>query len=35
VVFEDDARCMECDTPDEYEIVRATMVPRWINQLGA
>lgn len=29
VSFDDDARCMECDTPDEYEVVRAEMVPRW------
>jgi choline kinase len=29
VAFDDDARCMECDTPDEYDVVRAEMVPRW------
>lgn len=29
VSFDDDRRCMECDTPEEYEIVRAEMVPRW------
>ena len=29
VSFDDDARCMECDTPDEYDVVRAEMVPRW------
>jgi choline kinase len=29
VVFDDDARCMECDTPEEYEVVRREMVPRW------
>jgi choline kinase len=29
VSFDDDRRCMECDTPDEYEIVRSEMVPRW------
>lgn len=33
VVFEDDTRCMECDTPDEYEVVRTTMVPRWLPKL--
>jgi len=29
VAFDDDARCMECDTPDEYDVVRRDMVPRW------
>lgn len=29
VSFSDDERCMECDTPDEYDVVRAEMVPRW------
>lgn len=29
VSFDDDRRCMECDTPDEYEVVRSEMVPRW------
>jgi choline kinase len=29
VSFDDDRRCMECDTPDEYEVVRKEMVPRW------
>jgi choline kinase len=29
VSFDDDRRCMECDTPEEYEVVRAEMVPRW------
>lgn len=29
VVFEDDRRFMECDTPEEYQLVRAEMVPRW------
>lgn len=29
VSFDDDSRCMECDTPDEYDVVRAEMVPRW------
>ena len=29
VVFDDDRRFMECDTPDEYTVVRAEMVPRW------
>lgn len=35
VVFTDDARCMECDTPDEYEVVRREMVPRWLPRLPA
>lgn len=29
VVFEDDRRFMECDTPEEYALVRSEMVPRW------
>lgn len=29
VVFEDDRRFMECDTPEEYEVMRREMVPRW------
>jgi hypothetical protein len=29
VVFEDDRRFMECDTPEEYRLVRGEMVPRW------
>jgi choline kinase len=29
VVFDDDRRFMECDTPEEYEVVRREMVPRW------
>lgn len=33
VVFDDDARCMECDTPEEYEVVRREMVPRWLPKL--
>jgi len=33
VVFDDDARCMECDTPDEYVVVKRDMVPRWIGAL--
>ena len=33
VVFQDEARCMECDTPDEYEVVRKEMVPRWVDAL--
>ncbi len=33
VVFDDDARCMECDTPDEYEVLRREMVPRWVDKL--
>jgi hypothetical protein len=35
VVFDDDTRCMECDTPDEYVIVRREMVPRWLGALPA
>jgi choline kinase len=35
VVFDDDTRCMECDTPDEYEVVRRDMVPRWVGKLPA
>ncbi len=33
VTFADDTRCMECDTPDEYELVRREMVPRWLAKL--
>jgi choline kinase len=33
VVFEDDARFMECDTPDEYELARRETAPRWIGSL--
>lgn len=33
VTFDDDRRCMECDTPEEYEVVRAEMVPRWLPRL--
>jgi choline kinase len=33
VTFDDDARCMECDTPEEYEVVRREMVPRWLPKL--
>ena len=33
VSFDDDRRCMECDTPDEYDVVRAEMVPRWRPKL--
>lgn len=29
VVFLDDARFMECDTPEEYAVVKSEMVPRW------
>lgn len=29
VVFDDDARFMECDTPEEYAIARSVMTPRW------
>lgn len=35
VVFDDDSRCMECDTPDEYVVVKRDMVPRWIDKLPA
>lgn len=35
VVFDDDTRCMECDTPEEYEVVRRDMVPRWRDSLPA
>lgn len=35
VVFDDDTRCMECDTPDEYDVVRRDMVPRWLGALPA
>ena len=33
VGFDDERRCMECDTPDEYDVVRAEMVPRWKSAL--
>lgn len=33
VVFEDDRRFMECDTPEEYDLVRREMVPRWRSSL--
>lgn len=33
VVFDDDSRSMECDTPDEYTVVRGEMVPRWLPHL--
>lgn len=33
VGFADDERCMECDTPDEYDVVRSEMVPRWLPSL--
>lgn len=33
VSFTDDDRCMECDTPEEYAIVRSEMVPRWLPSL--
>lgn len=29
VSFDDDRRFMECDTPEEYAVVRAEMAPRW------
>lgn len=35
VVFEDEARFMECDTPSEYEIVKRDMIPRWRCRLPA
>jgi hypothetical protein len=34
VVFDDDARFMECDTPDEYDLVRREVAPRWLSALG-
>ena len=33
VVFDDDRRFMECDTPEEYVVVRREMVPRWKSAL--
>lgn len=33
VVFEDDKRFMECDTPEEYTVVRSEMIPRWRSSL--
>jgi choline kinase len=33
VSFDDDRRFMECDTPDEYDVVRREMVPRWRDKL--
>jgi choline kinase len=33
VVFADDTRFMECDTPTEYDVVRREMVPRWLPHL--
>jgi choline kinase len=33
VVFTDDTRFMECDTPEEYEVARREMVPRWLPHL--
>jgi choline kinase len=33
VTFGDDARFMECDTPEEYVVVRGEMVPRWRTKL--
>ena len=33
VLFDDDRRFMECDTPDEYEVVKREMVPRWRPRL--
>lgn len=33
VCFDDAQRCMECDTPDEYDVVRNEMVPRWLPKL--
>jgi choline kinase len=32
-VFEDDRRFMECDTAEEYEVVRRDVVPRWRAKL--
>lgn len=34
VVFDDEKRFMECDTPEEYEVVRSEMVPRWKSALA-
>jgi hypothetical protein len=33
VTFADGGRFMECDTPDEYEVVKRDMVPRWRPRL--
>lgn len=33
VSFSDAGRFMECDTPDEYDVVRREMVPRWLSKL--
>jgi choline kinase len=33
VSFDEDARFMECDTPEEYEVVKSDMVPRWAGTL--
>lgn len=33
VIFEDERRFMECDTPEEYDVVRREMVPRWRGHL--
>lgn len=35
VLFDDDARFLECDTPDEYEMARREMAPRWVGRLAA
>jgi choline kinase len=35
VVFRQGTRWMECDTPEEYEVVRREMVPRWAGTLPA
>jgi choline kinase len=35
VVFDDDARFMECDTPDEYDLARREVAPRWLPALAA
>jgi len=34
VVFDDDLRFMECDTPEEYETARREIVPRWAARVG-
>jgi choline kinase len=34
VVFSDESRCMECDTPEEYDVVKKEMVPRWLPKLS-
>lgn len=33
VVFDDDRRFMACDTPEEYDLIRREVVPRWRSSL--